>query len=138
MLFHARLYDGARDRCWLTIAAPRSLVSIAGDCHPIMLSSTVERMPGVWDAERLERVLQNLLSNAVKYSPPDAPIELTIRAADHEAQVMVLDRGMGLEGTDVDQLFSAFYRSERARSRASGLGVGLAASRRVEIGRAHV
>jgi PAS domain S-box-containing protein len=83
------------------------------------------------DRPYLELILENLLSNAVKYSPAEAPIEVTIRSADTEAQVAVLDRGIGLEGADADQLFSAFYRSEEARGQASGLGIGLAACKRV-------
>jgi PAS domain S-box-containing protein len=83
------------------------------------------------DRPYLDLILENLLSNAVKYSPPEGPIEVAIEATGNEAQVKVLDRGIGLEGADADQLFSAFYRSEPARSRSSGLGIGLAACKRV-------
>jgi PAS domain S-box-containing protein len=83
------------------------------------------------DRPYLDLILENLLSNAVKYSSPDGPIEVAIRATESEAQVMVLDRGIGLDGTDTEQLFSAFYRSEPARNRSSGLGIGLAACKRV-------
>jgi signal transduction histidine kinase len=83
------------------------------------------------DRPYLDLILENLLSNAVKYSPPDGPIDVVIKATDVEAQVMVLDRGMGLEDTDTEQLFNAFYRSEPARSRSAGLGIGLAACKRV-------
>ena len=83
------------------------------------------------DRPYLELILENLLSNAVKYSPVEAPIEVAIKATDSEAQVVVSDRGMGLEGTDTEQLFSAFYRADSARSRAAGLGIGLAACKRV-------
>jgi PAS domain S-box-containing protein len=83
------------------------------------------------DRPYLELILENLLSNAAKYSPPDAPIEVVVRATETEAQVLVLDRGIGLGATDMDQLFSAFYRSEAARNRSAGLGIGLAACKRV-------
>ena len=43
----------------------------------------------------------------------------------------MLDRGIGLDGTDMEQLFTAFYRSESARSHSAGLGIGLAACKRV-------
>jgi PAS domain S-box-containing protein len=83
------------------------------------------------DRPYLDLILENLLSNAVKYGPAGSPIEVVIRATDAEAQVVVLDRGIGLDGADTDQLFTAFYRSESARSRSAGLGIGLAACRRV-------
>jgi signal transduction histidine kinase len=83
------------------------------------------------DRPYLDLILENLLSNAVKYSSPEAPIEVAINATETEAQVVVLDRGIGLGGTETEQLFSAFYRSEPARNRASGLGIGLAACKRI-------
>ena len=83
------------------------------------------------DRPYLDLILENLLGNAVKYSSPEAPIEVAINATDAEAQVLVLDRGIGLEGADTEQLFNAFYRADAARSRTSGLGVGLAACKRV-------
>jgi PAS domain S-box-containing protein len=83
------------------------------------------------DRPYLDLILENLLSNAVKYSPVSAPIEVVIKATEVEAQLLVLDRGIGLEGANMDQLFTAFYRTEPARNRSSGLGIGLAACRRV-------
>ena len=83
------------------------------------------------DRPYLELILENLLSNAVKYSPASAPIDVAVHATDREARVVVLDRGIGLDDTDTEQLFSAFYRSEPARNRSSGLGIGLAACKRV-------
>ena len=83
------------------------------------------------DRPYLELLLENLLGNAIKYSPADGEIEVVVRAADTEAQVLVLDRGIGLDGSDPELLFAAFYRAEAARIRAAGLGIGLAACRRV-------
>ncbi len=85
------------------------------------------------DADRpyLELILENLLGNAAKYSPDDAPIEVVVQATETEGQVIVLDRGIGLDPADIARLFTAFYRSEAARARTSGLGIGLAACKRV-------
>jgi signal transduction histidine kinase len=83
------------------------------------------------DRPYLDLLLENLLGNAVKYSPPDKPIEVIVRATEAEAQVVVLDRGIGLHEADPERLFSAFYRTDAARAQASGLGIGLAACRRV-------
>lgn len=85
------------------------------------------------DADRpyLDLLLENLLGNAAKYSPVDQPIEVIVKATDTEGQVLVLDRGIGLDPADVDRLFTAFYRSETARATSAGLGIGLAACKRV-------
>jgi PAS domain S-box-containing protein len=77
------------------------------------------------DRTHLVLLLQNLLTNAHKYGGPDGPIEVTLEAADGEAQVRVLDRGLGLDDADTDRLFSPFYRSVEAQRTASGLGLGL-------------
>ena len=101
---------------------PDRVIALTGEPRHVIVEA---------DRPYLDLILENLLSNAVKYSPPDAPIEVSIKATDGEARVMVLDRGIGLDDTDTAQLFNAFYRSETARSRSSGLGIGLAACKRV-------
>jgi PAS domain S-box-containing protein len=76
-------------------------------------------------------VLRNLLSNAEKYSSEGAPIEVSIEpAAGDTLQVRVRDHGIGLDGEDLDDIFSPFYRSPRARERAKGMGLGLAVCKR--------
>jgi PAS domain S-box-containing protein len=102
--------------------------------HParaIELTSEPRHLIVEADRPYLDLILENLLGNAVKYSPARSPIEVVIRATDSEAQVLVLDRGIGLDGADPEQLFTAFYRTEAARSRSAGLGIGLAACKRV-------
>jgi len=101
---------------------PERVITLTGEPRHLIVEA---------DRPYLELILENLLGNAVKYSSPDGPIEVQIGATDVEAQVMVLDRGIGLDSTDTEQLFSAFYRSEPARGQASGLGIGLAACKRV-------
>lgn len=99
--------------------------------HPIDLRGEPRHL--IVDADRpyLELLLTNLLSNADKYSPPDQPIEVVLRSTDTNAEVLVLDRGIGLAGADPGRLFTAFYRTEDAQARSGGLGIGLAACKRV-------
>lgn len=102
--------------------------------HPsrtIALTSEPRHLIVEADRPYLELIMENLLSNAVKYSPAAAAIEVVVRATDTEAHVLVLDRGIGLEGTDPGKLFTAFYRADVARRQSPGLGIGLAACRRV-------
>jgi K+-sensing histidine kinase KdpD len=83
------------------------------------------------DPAHLELLIGNLLNNADKYSPGSEPIEVTLREEGSEAQVLVLDRGIGVEPGAADELFTTFYRSEAARRMTSGLGIGLSACRPV-------
>jgi PAS domain S-box-containing protein len=87
----------------------------------------------VVDADRtsIELLMENFLSNADKYSPPGTEIEVLVGGDDAFGAVQVLDRGMGIGPGDPDQLFAAFYRTEAAKLRANGIGIGLAACRRV-------
>ncbi len=76
---------------------------------------------------QLATALTNLVENAVAYSPEDSPVELTTRSSDEWISVEVSDRGIGIAVEDLDRIFERFYRSDRARSRATGgTGLGLA------------
>jgi PAS domain S-box-containing protein len=86
--------------------------------------------PVLGNATYVELVLENLVSNALKYSPDDAPVEVILISAD-EPRVRVLDRGIGIEPQDMEKLFTPFFRSEAARTWASGVGVGLAVCKRI-------
>ena len=83
------------------------------------------------DRGHLEMLLDNLLTNATKYSSAPTPIEVVVASNDHEASVTVLDRGIGIGDADTAQLFTAFYRTEAAKVRSSGLGIGLAVCQRI-------
>lgn len=69
----------------------------------------------------LARCVDNLIDNALKFSPPDAPVEITVRATN----LTVRDHGPGIAATDRDAVFGRFYRADRTRS-TPGSGLGLA------------
>jgi PAS domain S-box-containing protein len=94
---------------------------------------TIERRHLVVEADRtyVTLLLENLLSNADKYSPTGSPIDVAVTHGDGEARVIVLDRGIGIDDDDTERIFSAFYRSEAAKARANGLGIGLAVCKRL-------
>jgi K+-sensing histidine kinase KdpD len=98
--------------------------------HPIVFSS---RPSVIVDADRtyLELLVENLVGNAAKYSPDDSPIDVLVEESDDEVRVLVLDRGIGLDEQPGADLFEPFYRGERARSTAGGVGIGLAVCRRI-------
>jgi PAS domain S-box-containing protein len=78
---------------------------------------------GRWDRLRLDQILTNLISNAVKYGN-GKPIELTVRALGSHAQIVVRDRGVGIDLKDQGRIFGRFERAFSGRS-AGGLGLGL-------------
>jgi PAS domain S-box-containing protein len=97
------------------------------------ISLSVEAGPMVVEADRghLEMLLDNLLTNAAKYSPTSTEIEVVVASGDSEATVTVLDRGIGIGDADESQLFTAFYRTDAAKMRTQGLGIGLAVCQRI-------
>jgi two-component system sensor histidine kinase KdpD len=98
--------------------------------HPIAFSS----QPSVIvEAERtyLELLVENLVGNAAKYSPGGSSIDVLVEEVEDEVRVRVLDRGIGIDEQAAADLFEPFYRGERARSTAGGVGIGLAVCRRI-------
>jgi len=85
------------------------------------------------DPVLLRRVLDNLLENAHKYTPDVAsPIELHTRRDGNNVVFEVRDRGVGISSEDLPRIFTAFFRSERSRSRETGgVGLGLTLARRI-------
>jgi len=77
------------------------------------------------DGKMIERVFANLLDNAVKYSPHDKKILVKLNDWNLEAQVQVIDEGVGISEEHLPYIFDAFYRVSRD-SEGSGLGLSIA------------
>ena len=83
------------------------------------------------DAGRLRQVLDNLIGNALQHTPAGTPVTVTVTAGSEHGQVSVADAGPGLSAAQATRVFDRFYRTDRARSRASGgagLGLSIAAT----------
>ena len=84
------------------------------------------------DAGRLRQVLDNLVGNALQHTPAGTPVTVTVdgrrRARPAHASPTP---GPGCPPTQAARVFDRFYRTDRARSRASGgtgLGLSIAAT----------
>jgi signal transduction histidine kinase len=89
----------------------------------------------VSDQDRIRRSLGAVLGNALKFSPPDAPVDVVIRAGDDGeggAVVEVQDRGPGIPPEEVERIFDPFHQVGGAmKRRQEGVGLGLYVSRRL-------
>ena len=83
------------------------------------------------DASRLERVIANLLTNALKYSGEEAIVTARLSRKGTTVELVVVDRGIGIEPESIKRLFERYYRTPAGKLRASGLGLGLYISRLV-------
>ena len=71
-------------------------------------------------------VLFNLTENAIKYNVEGGGVWLRLHRDEETVTVTVADSGIGIPEEDRLNIFSRFYRVDKARSRASGgSGLGL-------------
>ena len=103
------------------------------ELHRIRFAANPDRLTGVWDANRLERVVENILSNAIKYSPQGGEIEVDVSAVDgpagRRAVIVVKDQGLGISAEDLPYIFEWFRRARSVSGKISGAGIGLASAR---------
>ncbi len=79
------------------------------------------------DEALLVTALANLVSNAIAYSPRGSPVSISRRRRGDFIEIAVTDRGIGIARKDQERVFERFFRSDKARSRATGgSGLGLA------------
>jgi signal transduction histidine kinase len=78
------------------------------------------------DALRLGQAVDNLISNAIKFTPRGGTVTLALETVGQNAVVTVRDTGMGIAASELDQLFSRFFRATTAtRNAVPGVGLGL-------------
>ena len=126
---------------------PVDLLSLAGDAvhDPRLLAParTVDLsvQPGaaflvIGDEPRLRQVIGNLMSNALTHTPDGTPIEVSIGSGTLDPRLPgsppavtldVTDHGPGMTPEQAHRVFERFYRTDQARTRATGgSGLGLA------------
>ncbi|HEX2221520.1 MAG TPA: ATP-binding protein, partial [Candidatus Limnocylindria bacterium] len=87
---------------------------------------------GRFDADRMRQLFDNLVDNAIKYSPGGGDVTVGVRRDGDSAHITVSDRGIGVPAGDLPRLFERFHRGSNVDDRRfSGLGLGLAISRRI-------
>jgi len=79
------------------------------------------------DPVRLKQIILNLLSNAIKYNHDGGSIQLEYAMLENNmCRVTILDRGFGIEQTNLSKLFKPFERLGVEKSGIDGTGIGLA------------
>ena len=124
---------------------PTDLVSLASQrvaelqeasrTRRITFQNQAPELTGLWDADRLERVIANLLSNAVKYSHEDTPIEVMLHRGEKDraewAILAVEDHGIGIPAEDLAHVFERFHRGRNVGHETFGTGIGLSGARQI-------
>lgn len=99
----------------------------------------VPDLPAVMgDISGISRCLHNLISNAVKYGGEHR--QITLRAfvapvgqwSGREVRISVIDRGIGIDSSEIEHIFDPFYRSPRVNAaQIHGTGLGLSLAKRI-------
>ena len=79
------------------------------------------------DQAVFDRVVSNLLTNALRHG--ETPIRVRAERLDRHFRLAVEDSGRGVPADFVDDLFERFSRSDDARARGLGSGLGLSIAR---------
>jgi signal transduction histidine kinase len=78
------------------------------------------------DRELMEYAVYNLLTNAIKYSPAETEITVSAVRGQEHLRLSVRDQGIGMDETELRNIFRKFYRTRRAEaSGEAGTGIGL-------------
>ena len=87
----------------------------------------VEGLRIIGDEEMLAVAFKNIIENAIVYSPESARVVVTLEKNGSNAEIKVVDNGVGISKEDQKRIFERFYRTDPARSRQTG-GTGLGLS----------
>lgn len=78
------------------------------------------------DFDKTLHVLTILFKNATAFSPPDAPVEVTVTSESAHTSMAIKDRGIGMSEETQQRLFEKFFRADNHITRTlGGNGLGL-------------
>jgi signal transduction histidine kinase len=92
----------------------------------VRLTATATRATVCGDRRWLAELVDNLLSNALKFTAEDGEVEVRVAALGGRVRLEVRDTGIGIPEAERGRLFTRFYRTRDAVTRAvQGTGLGL-------------
>ena len=85
-----------------------------------------EPILGMWDKEKISRVLRNLMDNALKYGMDGKKIRIAVQRQEKQVCLEIQDYGKGIPQKEIPHVTEQFYRADHARnSKKGGMGLGL-------------
>lgn len=80
----------------------------------------------VGNKNELQTAILNLLDNAVKYSLPDnIKIQVRLKNSGKRVDILIKDSGIGIDSSELRQVFKRFYRAMNVPEDKKGTGLGL-------------
>ena len=81
---------------------------------------------GLFDLDKLEKIITNLLSNAFKFTPENGRINIRIDYTEKQISITVKDSGIGISSERLPHIFDRFYQVDDSTQRMQeGTGIGL-------------
>ncbi|MEA2099852.1 MAG: ATP-binding protein [Campylobacterota bacterium] len=118
-----------------TIAHVAELFKVRASDNCLTLSVNIEEnIPTkiLGDQVRVEQVLSNLLSNAIKFSNEGGTITINLVYDKENSSVKceIIDNGVGISTSKIDDIFNAFTQEDSTTTRKfGGTGLGLSISK---------
>ncbi|MBX7218911.1 MAG: GAF domain-containing protein [Blastocatellia bacterium] len=72
------------------------------------------------DREKIHLVLLNLIQNAIKFTYDGGTIAIAVIPEEETVHITVQDSGIGIEATELNQIFELFYTTPDASTHTSG------------------
>lgn len=100
------------------------------------LECTLEKTPdlpaAMLDRTQMLLALNKIAENARLYTAPGGKITISTRQQGEGLVLAIQDTGIGMVKEDIEQIFSRFYRADKARStETGGVGLGLSVARKI-------
>jgi signal transduction histidine kinase len=109
-----------------------TVIPVASRKHQYLILELPASLPVIWaDEDRLRQVVLNLLQNAFKFTPIGGKIVMRATAVRKDLVIEVEDNGRGISEQELSDIFEPYRQKKSIRARLSGLGLGLALSRRL-------
>jgi signal transduction histidine kinase len=105
----------------------------AADRQVEIITSFAEgETPVLGDGIRLQQIVGNLVANAIKFTPGGGRVTIGLERSDHDARIVVVDTGIGIDPALLPQIFERFWQADPSTPSArEGLGLGLSIVRRL-------
>lgn len=98
------------------------------DAKPSQIQTNFDADPSVIEAdeEYLLHVFSNLIDNAIKYSKDIVDITISTITLPGELQIIIEDKGIGMDATTSKNIFEKFYRAHTGNIHdVKGFGLGM-------------
>lgn len=83
------------------------------------------------DHGALTEAIINLLTNSIKYSQMGGTVEVKVSQDPSQAQISVMDNGVGIAEEDIRFIFTDFYRGKNLPEGERSSGLGLSITKRI-------